>query len=208
MATVPAPPVPLSQLGRAAHDIGLAGLLGGNMFGRLALHPSVTEISDQTERGKVVNAAWRRYGTVNSLSVLAVMAGWTGARARESADSQLSDAERRLARAKDVLVGTVAVTGFAAALEGMRFARKAPGGAVPLLDGDHAAPGATDAAKRMKRRLNVLGLAGLASEAALVAVNSALAQQGRGVPDRRTLRNVLRRSGGPPWDLFARRPAA
>jgi hypothetical protein len=187
MAKVPAPPVPLSQLGRAAHDIGLAGLLGGNMFGRLALHPSVTEISNQAERGKLVNAAWRRYGTVNSLSVLAVLAGWTGARARESADSQLSDAERRLARAKDVLVGTVALTGLATAVEGMRFARKAPGGAVPLLDGDHTAPGASDAARRMKRRLNVLGLAGLASEAALVGVNSALAQQGFRRPPARRL---------------------
>ena len=187
MASVPAPPVPLSQLGRAAHDIGLAGLLGGNMFGRLALHPSVTEIADEAERGKLVNAAWRRYGTVNTLSVLAVMAGWSGARARESADSQLSDAERRLARAKDVLVGVVALTGLATAVEGVRFARIAPGGAVPLLDGDHTAPGASAPARRMKRRLNVLGLAGLSSEAALVAVNAALAQQGFRRPPARRL---------------------
>jgi hypothetical protein len=39
----------------------------------------------------------------------------------------------------------------------------------------------------MKRRLNVLGLAGLASEAALVAVNSALAQQGFRRPPARRL---------------------
>ena len=71
MASLPAPPVPLSQVGRAAHDIGLAGLLGGNLFGRLALHPSVTEISDERERGKVVNAAWRRYGV--QVSPLGVM---------------------------------------------------------------------------------------------------------------------------------------
>src|SRR3712207_4856059 len=103
MATIPAPPVALSQVGRAAHDLGLAGLLGGNLFGRLALHPSVTEISDQAERGKVVNAAWRRYGTVNSLSLLAVVAGWAGARLEEAGDARLSPAERRLARAKDVL---------------------------------------------------------------------------------------------------------
>ncbi|MDQ3850678.1 MAG: hypothetical protein M3296_08720, partial [Actinomycetota bacterium] len=64
--SIPTPPVALSQVGRAAHDIGLAGLLGGNLFGRLALHPSVAAISDATERGKVVNAAWRRYGTVNT----------------------------------------------------------------------------------------------------------------------------------------------
>ena len=148
---------PLSQVGRAAHDIGLAGLLGGNLFGRLALHPSVTEISDKAERGKVVNAAWRRYGTVNSLALLGVAGGWAGARAEEARPRRLSSAERRLAVAKDVLVGVVAVTGLATAAQGVRFARQAPGGAVPLEDGDHAAAEATAAQRRAKRRLNALG---------------------------------------------------
>src|SRR5512133_3449574 len=105
MSTIPAPPVSLSQAGRAAHDLGLAGLLGGNLFGRLALHPSVTEITDQEERGKDVHAAWKRYGTVTSLSLLAIVTGWAGARAAEARDHRLSDEERPLARAKDVLVG-------------------------------------------------------------------------------------------------------
>src|SRR3954463_8203592 len=102
MPLIPAPPVPLSQVGRAAHDVGLAGLLGGNLFGRLALHPSVTEISDKTERGKLVNAAWRRYGIINSLSLGAVVAGWLGARGKEAAPNQLSEAERRGGGAHDV----------------------------------------------------------------------------------------------------------
>src|ERR1700750_1453667 len=141
MAVILPPSVPVSQLGRAAHDLGLAGLLGGNLFGRLALHPSVTEISDPAERGKVVNAAWRRYGTVNTLSLLAVSTGWLrAAPLDEPADARLSPAERSLARAKDVLVAAVAVTGLATAAQGVRFARSAPGGAVPLADGDHAAP--------------------------------------------------------------------
>ena len=125
MASLPAPPVALSQVGRAAHDLGLAGLLGGNLFGRLALHPSVTAISDERERGKLVNAAWRRYGTINSLSLLAVAARLGGARAAEAEDGRLSPPERRLARAKDVLVGVVALTGVATAVEGMRFSRGA-----------------------------------------------------------------------------------
>src|SRR5215207_1572016 len=188
MPAIPAPPVPISQLGRAAHDIGLAGLLGGNLFGRLALHPSVTEISDKGERGKVVNAAWRRYGAINSLSLLAVTAGWAGARAEEARPKYLSDAERRLALAKDVLVGVVAVTGLATAAQGVRFSKQAPGGAVPLEDGDHTAPEATRAQRRAKRRLNVLGLVSLAAEAALVGVNAALNQQGfRRPPVRRAL---------------------
>jgi hypothetical protein len=188
MAHIPAPPVPLSQLGRAAHDIGLAGLLGGNLFGRLALHPSVTEISDKAERGKLVNAAWRRYGIINSLSLAAVVGGWLGARAKEAAPRQLSEPERRLAVAKDALVGVVAVMGAITAAEGVRFSKQAPGGAVPLDDGDHAATEASEAQHRTKARLNVLGLASLAADLALVGVNAALAQQGfRRPPRRRTL---------------------
>jgi uncharacterized membrane protein len=188
MADLPRPPVPLSQVGRAAHDVGLAGLLGGNLFGRLALHPSVTTISDAGERGKLVNAAWRRYGAINSASLLAVVAGWAGARAEEARPRRLSAAERRLAVAKDLLVGLVAVTGIATGLEGMRFARQAPGGAVPLTDGDHTAPNATEAQRRAKRRVNVLGAASLASDLALVGVNAALAQEGfRRPPRRRSL---------------------
>ena len=187
MASVPAPPVPLSQLGRAAHDIGLAGLLGGNMFGRLALHPSVTEITDEAERGKLVNAAWRRYGAVNSLSLLAVTTGWAGARLQEATDGKLSPAERRLARAKDVLVGVVAVTGLATAAEGMRFAKTAPGGAVPLRDGDHAAEQASKASRRSKRRVSTLGAVSMGAEAALVAVNAALNQRNFRRPPARRL---------------------
>ena len=185
MTSISAPPLPLSQVGRAAHDIGLAGLLGGNLFGRLALHPSVTRISDKGERGQVVNAAWRRYGAVNSVSLAALVAGWAGARLDEAAPRRLSPAERRLATAKDVLVGTVAVSGLATAVEGIRFARQAPAGAVPLDDGDHAAPEATDAQKRAKRRLNVLGAVALASELGLAGVNAALNQQSFRRPPRR-----------------------
>jgi hypothetical protein len=188
MASISAPPVPLSQVGRAAHDIGLAGLLGGNLFGRLALHPSVIEIRDKAERGKVVNTAWRRYGAVNSLSLAAVVGGWVGARAEEARPRHLSPAERRLALAKDALVGVVAVTGLATAVQGVRFARQAPGGAVPLEDGDHAASEASAAQRRAKRRLNVLGAVSLAAEAGLVSVNAALNQQGfRRPPFRRAL---------------------
>jgi hypothetical protein len=188
MASIPAPSVPLSQVGRAAQDLGLAGLLGGNLFGRLALHPSVTEISDASERGKVVNAAWRRYGTVNTLSLLAVTTGWLGARANEAADARLSDEERRLARAKDVMVGVVAAVGLLSAAQGVRFSRSAPGGAVPLADGDHAAPQAGAQAQRAKRRLNALGAASLAAEAGLVGVNAALSQRNfRRPPARRLL---------------------
>ena len=177
MASISAPSVPLSQVGRAAHDIGLAGLLGGNLFGRVALHPSVTAISDRSERGRVVNAAWRRYGVINALSLAAVVSGWVGARADEAADRRLDPTERRLARTKDVLVGLVGVTGVATAAQGIAFSRTAPEGAVPLEDGEHAGHEASERSKRAKRRINALGVASLAADTALVVVNAALEQR-------------------------------
>jgi hypothetical protein len=180
----------VSQAGRAAHQLGLAALLGGNLFGRLALHPSVARITDPRERGAVVNAAWRRYGTINSIGLVAMTAGWAGARAEEARGAaRLTARERTLARVKDGLVGTVAVTGVLTAIEGVRFGRQAPGGAVPLADG--STPDATTPAPaaRMKRMLNVLGAAAIGAEAALVAVDAALAQENfRRSPLRRRLR--------------------
>ena len=187
------PSVPVSQIGRAASHVGMAGLLGGTLFGRLALHPAVTEISDRRERGKVVNAAWRRYGAINSLSLLAVVGGWAGARADEARDANLSGRERRLARAKDVLVGTATVTGLATMVEGIRFSKTAPGGGVPLSDGDHAAPEATHEQARLKRRVNALGTASLLADLGLVAVDAALAQENFRRPPARRLMPRLRR---------------
>lgn len=179
----------VSAAGRVAHDLGLAGLLGGNLFGRMALHPAVASISDKAERGRVVNAAWRRYGTVNSLSLLAVSGGWLAARADEaSGRRRLSERERILARAKDGLLAATAVTGLATALEGMRFARQAPEGAVPLQDGSTPAPEASPAAARNKRLLNGLGAVNALSEVGLVAVNAALAQDAHRRPKLRRLR--------------------
>ena len=177
-----------SSLGRALSDLGLAGLLGGQLFGRIAMHPAVTAISEPRERGEVVNAAWKRYGAVNGAGLVAVTAGWLGARRGEIRDRNLVGRERTLARVKDGLIGTLVVTGVASAIEGIRFARSAPHGAVPLEDGDHAASEASEAARRRKRRLNVLGATTIATEVGIVTVNAALSQVNfRRSPVRRRL---------------------
>lgn len=178
----------VSSLGRALSDLGLAGLLGGQLFGRIALHPAVTAISEPRERGEVVNAAWKRYGAVNGAGLAAVTAGWIGARTGEVRDRNLVGRERALARAKDGLVGALVVTGLASAIEGIRFSREEPHGAVPLDDGDHAAAEASQAARRRKRRLNILGAATIATEVGIVTVNAALSQVSfRRSPVRRRL---------------------
>jgi hypothetical protein len=88
-----------------------------------------------------------------------------------------------------VAVGAVAVTGVASAIEGMRFNATESNGAVPLTDGNTAAPEATSGETRMKRALHAMGAANLAAEVALVGINSALAQTNfRRPPLRRLLR--------------------
>lgn len=182
--------LPVAPIARVAHDAGLAGLVGGNLFGRLALHPSVTEISDPAERGKVVNAAWRRAGSINGLGLLAVVGGWVGLRTSSLDPARLDGTERALALAGDVLVGVTAVTGVATAIQGVRFSRKEPGGAVPLTDGAHAAPQATDSETAAKRRLDQLGRIGLLAELGLLGVSAVLTEQDS---RRGALRRVVRR---------------
>ena len=179
----------LSYAGRAMHDIGMAGLFGGQLFGRVALHPAVTEVSDARERGAVVNRAWRRYGVINGVGLLAVTAGWIGARVGDASDRNLTPRERTLAHVKDALVATTFVAGAANAVEGVRFAAAAPHGAVPLADGDHASPAASDRQRSLKRRLNRLSAVTIGAELGIVAINAALAQSGfRRAPAKRLLR--------------------
>ena len=179
----------VSGLGRAAHDVGLGALIGGNLFARVGMHPSLAEIEDKRERGRVLNRSWQRYGPVNTLAVGAVVAGWAGARLDEAHPAMLSGRERDLAVAKDVAVGALAVTGIASAVEGMRFARSEPGGAVPMASGDRTAPEASERSSKRKRLVNALGAAHLASAIGVAGINAALGQTNfRRPPARRLLR--------------------
>lgn len=179
----------LSSAGRAVHDIGLGAIIGGNLFARVGMHPAVSRIEDPRERGKVVNDAWRRYGTVNSLALGGVIAGWAGARLDEASPRMLSRRESRLALAKDLAVGAVALTGVAAGLEGMRFGAMEPDGAVPLTDGDTASAAASPGERRSKRVLSAVGACHLGAALALATINASLAQANfRRPPARRLLR--------------------
>ncbi len=179
----------LPILARASQDVALAALIGGNLFGRVALNPALADVGDKSERGRVLNRAWRRYGTVNSLSLLMLVGGWAAARLGEAQRKRLSPAERRLARAKDAAVGAVAVTGLASAAGGIGFARQAPGGAVPMQSGHDSAPETPDRAAGLKRAVNALGAVNLGCELALAGINAALAEAAyRRPPARRLLR--------------------
>jgi len=179
----------LSALGRAAHDVGVGALVGGNLFARVGMHPALREVSDPRERGSVTNLAWRRYGAVNWLALASILAGWGGARLDEASPRMLSRRERKLALAKDAAVGAVAATGLAASVLGMRFARMKPKGGVPLADGSTTASEASSAERRTKQLLNAVGTANLVAAVALAGINAGLSQANfRRPPVRRLLR--------------------
>lgn len=167
----------LLELGQ---ELSLAALIGGNLFGRVAMGPALESISDKAERGKVLNRSWRRYGTVNSLALATLVGTWIPARQAQLGKLWVSRTDRALALAKDVTVGAVAVTGLASAAGGLAFSFAGPSGAVPLESGSEPAPETPGRAARLKRVVNSLGAANLGCEVALVAVNVTLLQRRRG----------------------------
>ena len=162
--------------GQLAQEGALAALLGGNLFGRVAMHPALRDVSDKAERGMVLNHAWRRYGTVNSLALVGLVGGWVSTRGDEAAPLWTSPRRRSLVLAKDVAVAAVVVSGLASALGGVGFAQQASDGAVPMDSGSAPAAEASPRASRLKHLVNVLGGLNLASEASLLAVNVLLSR--------------------------------
>ena len=162
--------------GQLAQDGAVAALIGGNLFGRVAMHPALRDVSDKHERGQVLNHAWRRYGTVNSLALVGLVAGWVSARGDERGPLWTSPRRRSLVLAKDAAVGAVVVTGLASAATGVGFAQQATGGAVPMDDGTEPAAETPDRARHLKRLVNVLGGLNLASEVSLLGVNVMLSR--------------------------------
>ncbi|MFZ0091601.1 MAG: hypothetical protein WAL63_19015 [Solirubrobacteraceae bacterium] len=178
-AVAPVPPARArAVVSQVAQDASLAALLGGNLFGRLAMHPALTDVSDKQERGKVLNRAWRRYGTVNSTALAALVGGWIVARGDETGSLWTSPRRRRLILAKDLGVVAVVVTGLASAAGGVGFAAQAPDGAVPMDSGSEPAPETSGRATMLKQVVNVLGALNLGAEMALLGINAALERSG------------------------------
>ena len=181
----------ITTAARAAHEISLAAILGGNLFARIAMHPALHEASDERERGKIVNAAWRRYGAVNSVALVALIAGWAVSRAGEPDREALPALPRALTTARDAAIVAVAATGVAAGTQGIRFSRMEPEGAIPLEDGNEPAVDASPGEGRAKRRLNVIGSIHLISALALAGLNAALSRPRLEPPRERRRRRRL-----------------
>jgi len=177
MKLIPLPRKAAPFAGQLAHDMALAALLGGNLFGRVAMHPALADVSDEAQRGQVLNRAWRRYGTVNSAALAGLIAGWAVVRADETSGRWTGSARRRLVLTKDLAVGAVLLTGVGSAVSGVSFAQQAPQGAVPMASGHDPAPETPARAAQLKRVVNVLSRLNLSAELALLSVNALLSRR-------------------------------
>src|SRR3712207_8679977 len=93
-----------SRAGKVAHDLCLSTWFGSTLFGQVSLNPTVSAISDEGERGRVLNEAWARFQAANIPAMLSALLGWRLGGVRD--DSELR--APRLTRAKDVLLGGAA----------------------------------------------------------------------------------------------------
>ena len=184
----------LANVTRAAHDVGLAAWLGGAMYGKFALNPSLRKISAHAERGSVSNAAWNGYNAVNAAGLGAAALGWGAARLTEAQPANLSPTERALSTAKDGLMVTALLTGVLNGVQGARLAKQAPEGAVPIETGTKPAPDTPPKAAKIQRSLEVLGNLNIGAGIALVAINGILAQVNYSRP---ATRRALTRSSSP-----------
>ncbi len=93
-----------SKIGKVAHNLGMSAWFGGTLFGQVSLNPTVSSISDRSERGRVLNEAWARFQAVNMPAALSTLLGWRLGGVREDAELRAPG----LTHAKDLLLGGAA----------------------------------------------------------------------------------------------------
>lgn len=167
----------LSTAAWVAHDLGTAIGVGGALFGRVALEPSVRNIRDKQERGKLLLEAWRRFGMVQ-MGALAVMAAtWYAGRAKLGGAAVGGRGTRSLVLAKDLLVGATVASAVGAAVTGNMGSRQRRREDVPVDDRGQVAPEAPAAARRLGRVTDAFGMANLVAGVGVVAVTAMLAMR-------------------------------
>ena len=159
---------------RSLHKMGLGINLGGTIFGLVALNPSVAGIADRSERGRVLNEAWKRFQTIGTLAMGVTVATWRLGNLKQAE----SDIDPALAGIKNVLLGGALLTSVASAVAGRRIAsqapEEAPEGATPVESGAEPAPETPGEVARSQRFSAFLGAATVALVAGALGLSSAL----------------------------------
>lgn len=157
-----------SRIGKVAHDIGLSTWFGGTFFGQVSLNPTVSSISDESERGRVLSEAWARFQAANLPAMLSTLLGWRLGGVRD--DSELR--APGLTRAKDMLLGGAAFNTVASAILGARTAAVSQGGATPVRSATKPSRQTPSEAALAMRLLRFAGDGSLVLLAATVVVSA------------------------------------
>jgi uncharacterized membrane protein len=157
-----------SRTGKVAHDLGLSTWFGGTLFGQVSLNPTVSSISDQRERGRVLNEAWARFQAANLPAMLSTLLGWRLGGLRH--DSQLR--APGLTRTKDLLLGGAAFNTVASALLGAITAASSRRRATPVRSGTKPSRQTPPEAALALRLLRFTGNGSLVLLAATVVVSA------------------------------------
>jgi hypothetical protein len=171
----------LSTTAWVVHDLGLASAFGGALFGKLALEPAVGEVTDERERTRVEDRAWKRFSIWNTIGLAAIGATWFAGRKMLSG-REVSRTARGLTITKDVLVGTSIGVGIASAIVGRLLAReksdRAPASSAMGTAEIIGAPQIhSDRSEKLQKTVDVLGSAELVLTAGILAVTSILAME-------------------------------
>jgi hypothetical protein len=157
-----------SRAGKVAHDLGLSTWFGGTLFGQVSLNPAVSSISDQGERGRVLNEAWARFQAANLPAMLSALLGWRLGGVRDYSQLRAPG----LTRTKDILLGGAAFNTVASAVLGASTAASSREGATPVRSGTRPSRQTPPEAALALRLLRFTGNGSLALVAATVVVSA------------------------------------
>ncbi len=159
-----------SNIAKIAHNLGLATWFGGTVFGQVALNPTVSRISDKSERGRVLNESWGRFNAVNFVALVAAVLSWR-------AGGLKADAELRapgLARLKNLSLGGAAVAAIASGVMGARVAKQASEGETPVESGTQPAPETPEEAATSQRTIALAGTSSIALLALVIGISAVI----------------------------------
>ena len=161
----------------ALHDLGLATSLGGNLYGRMAMHPAVRTVSDPYERGELVHDAWRRFNRVNLLSHVVFASTWLVGRRMLSGRS-IDRRTRILVGIKDALIATSLISGITSIIAGERGIRDPrTGQPAPIDESGNVDARESRRAKVAERITKGAGIFNLLTLAGIIGITATLAMK-------------------------------
>ena len=167
----------LSTAAWAAHDVSLATTVGGVLFGRAALAPSLSQISSPEERDRISASAWSRFAWLNLAGHGVMAASWIAGRTLLSG-REVSGRARTLTLVKDGLVAASLLTGVASNVLGFMVGKQTAMDRGPAQVEAGYAIDEDGKTRALGKATAAVGTANLVANVALLAVTSMLAMEG------------------------------